>query len=182
MDHRYFNSISHFLNESWAANVLNMKVNPRHGPDLISDDKVIESKFKAVYLSEYTHICWKVLEYQMNYDQDKQGRPAYWGLGTYILKKHVSDIEPRGLRELEMLILGRTLTIVPWDWMEQFPAYHQRGETKKSKWDNTIRFPKGRLLPKIIAAYQVRGGEVRIAEGVNPEKFNINGKLISLNP
>jgi len=121
------------------------------------------------------HINWRVLEYQMSYNQDEQGRPAYWGLGTYTLKKHVSDIELRGLRELEMLVLDRTLTIVPWDWMYQFPPHRQTGKTKKSKWDNTIRFPKGRLLPETIARYKTRGGEVRITKGVNPRKFDIRG-------
>ncbi len=174
MDNRSFNSVMHFFNEKWAAEATGMNVNPGKGPDLISDDKIIEVKFKVVYPNEYMHISWRVLEYQMNYNQDEQGRKAYWGLGIYTLKKHVSDIKLRSIKDLEMLVLTRSLSVVPWDWMTQFPAYRQKGKTEYSEWDNTLRFPKGRLLPKIVHSYKVLGGEVNLTEGVNPNNFSVS--------
>ena len=171
MDNRSFNSVMHFFNERWAARALGMKVNPERGPDLIDAEKVMEVKFKVLYPNMYMHISWRTLEHQMDYGQEHE---AYWGLGTYLMKKRVSEIEARDIRELERLVLKRTLAVVPWQWMNQFQSYRQVGKTKLSEWDNTIRFPKGRLLPRTIETYAVRGGEVYITEGVDSKRFNIS--------
>jgi hypothetical protein len=174
MKARKFNSLMPYNNERWAAKALNMQVNSSQGPDLIDKTKVVEVKFKIIYPNEYMHISWRVLEYQMNYDKNKDEKDAYWGLGTYLFQKHISKIKIENPKNLEAHVLERSLTIVPWDWMNQFPAYHQTGKTKKSEWDNTLRFPKASLLPKITQEYKVSGGKIRISEGVDYKKFQIN--------
>lgn len=174
MNNRHFNSMMHFFNERWAAQALGMQVNSHKGPDLIDDKKIIELKFKVVYPDEYMHISWRVLEYQMDYDKNQGKREAYWGLGTYLLAKPISEIRLRDMRAIEALVIGRNITIAPWQWMEQFQPYHQKGRTSRSNWDNTIRFPKGRLLPNVIETYLVEGGEINLSEGVDSSAFRIN--------
>jgi hypothetical protein len=163
----------HFFNERWAADVLNMRINPKKGPDLIDDKKVMEVKFKVVYPNEYMHLSWRTLEYQMAYGKDRE---AYWGLGTYTLSRHISEIRRRDIKNIELMVLDREIAIVPWYWIYQFKPYRQVGQTRLSKWDNIIRFPKAKLLPRTIETYVVNGGRVNITEGVDPNSFCINGK------
>jgi hypothetical protein len=175
MNNRTFNSLMHFYNERWAAEALGMRVNEKKGPDLIDEDKVVEVKFKLLYPNKYVHICWRTLEHQMAYgDRGK----AYWALGTYLFSRQVSEIRRRDMRDIEFFVLNRELTIVPWDWIFQFKPYRQTGKTEKSQWDNTIRFPKARFLPEIIASYSVKKGKVHLALGVTVEDFIIPGERV----
>ena len=48
MKAREFNSVMPLMHERWAANVLNMKVNPNDGPDLISDSEKPPSKLLGI--------------------------------------------------------------------------------------------------------------------------------------
>jgi hypothetical protein len=158
----------HRLNENWAAEVLEMKVNPAKGADLIDDKKIVEVKFKAVYPEIYTHFCWRVLDYQMNY---KEREARYWALGAYELPIRASEIRFRNLKELEKQVGERYLWIVKWDWMKQFPFYLQEGETTKTTWSNRISFPKGSKLPEVEEEYPVRNGRVYVTKGVNKGDF-----------
>ena len=170
-DHaRSFNSVMPPVNHEWAAKVLNMRVNPKKGPDLIDDNKVVELKFNLVKLNQYNHISWRVLEDQMGYEEDQL---AYWGLGKYILERDVENIKTNNPKRLEKMVKARELYLVEWDWMKQFQSYHQKGETERSKWDHKIRFPKEHALPSVIAQYKVEKGIVYLTEGVEPSDFQI---------
>jgi hypothetical protein len=166
----------HFFNERWAARALNMQVNNEKGPDLLDENKVVEVKFKVVYQNKYMHISWRALEYQMKYGEDNL---AYWALGTYKMSRQIKDIKTTDMRDAEIFVLERKLFLVSWDWIYQFPAYRQKGKTEKSEWDNTIRFPKARLLPRTLETYQVSGGYVHLTEGVDRDNFRVNGQPMS---
>jgi len=176
MNHRTFNSVMHFANEKWAAEVLNMNVNPEKGPDLVDGKKVVECKFTLVHPGRYTHLCWRVLGYQADYDNEagKEGKKAYWAFGTYALDRPLSSVQTKNLEKLEHMVQERTLMIARWDWIKQFPAYHESGKTELSEWDHEIIFPKGRLLPETTRQYNVSKGNVYLTEGVNPGDFLIN--------
>jgi hypothetical protein len=170
-DHaRKFNSVMPSVNETWAADVLKMQRNPHKGPDLIDEKKIVEIKFRLMCEDEYSHLCWRILEHQKGYRQD--GKKAYWGFGKYFLSKPVSKIRTNKELELESLVVSRELFIVPWEWVDQFPVYHQSGKTEKSEWNNHLIFAKGRLLPEIIESYQVEKGFVYLTSGVNKGDFN----------
>jgi len=72
MKPRTFNSVMHFFNEQWAAEVLNMQVNPHKGPDLIDDGKVVEAKFAVIYPGRKNYTSWKTLEFQIDYGIDRK--------------------------------------------------------------------------------------------------------------
>ena len=103
---RRFNSLMHIANESWAANVLGMKVNPSKGPDLITDKAITEIKFKLIYPKGYTHLSWRVLGFQLDYEE-QEGKIGYWGLGKYWLSKPIEDIKTEKPEELEELVTNR---------------------------------------------------------------------------
>lgn len=170
MERRTFNSLMHPNNENWTAQALNMKVNPAHGPDLIDNKKVVEVKFRLMHPGRYTHLCWTVLGYQKDYGKSKE---AYWALGTYTLDREISEIKDfTKTTDLEKMVQSREISLVPWEWMNQFQVYHQSGKTKLSKWDHDIIFPKGKLLPKMQSSYGVFGGRVNISEGIDSNIFD----------
>lgn len=178
MKERIFNSLMPFHNEIWAANVLNMNLNPNKGPDLIDNDKAVEVKFKLLYSNgKYTHKCWRVLGHQLNYN--KEFPEIYWELGFYKLDKEVKNIKTK---ELEEITKYRELYLVNWDWMNQFQLYHHKGQTKFSEWDYYMTFPKFNLLPPITSEKIVEGGKIFFTEGVNPERFITNKKIAHQNP
>lgn len=167
---RTFNS--HYMprvNEEWAGRVLNMKVNYEEGPDLIDEHKSAEVKF--VLADKNYPLSWTVLEHQMKYNTKE--KPCYWVLGTYHLKKPVKSIRMRDIRKLESLVTVRDLYIVTWDWMNQYPASVCTGQTEKSSWRNTFRYPKLRDLPGITHVYEVDKGLVHLTEGVPKRAFDI---------
>jgi hypothetical protein len=168
MKTRQFNSIMHFLHEKWAAEVLGMKVNAGDGPDLISEDKIMEVKFTLGR-------DWTVLEHQMNYNNGKVG---YWGLGIYSLREDIDRIKIVSSAKLEKLVEKRQLFIVPWEWMYQFPPHYTKGKTKNSEWENTLRYPKLKNLPQTIATYELKKGLVYLTEGVSFDAFSIKGKFL----
>ena len=172
MDPRKFNSHMHFVNEIWAAKVLNMQVSSKNGPDLIDDYKAIEVKFERIYPEVKTHKCWRFLGHQLDYN--KTYKEIYWGLGFYNLNKMVSDVKQRDLNNLEKFVDYREIYLVDWDWMNQFPLYHQKGKTNISEWDHFIGYPKFRLIPKVILSREVKDGKVFFTQGVNPDRFNLD--------
>jgi len=169
---RKFNSIMPVVNHAWAAKVLNMQVNPHNGPDLVSDEKQIEIKFCLTPASR-NYVKWTVLEYQMNYQNKSPDKPCFWGLGTYKLSGPVSEIKTREPNELEELVISRELFIVNWDWMNQFTSYHNKGQTKISSWDHSLRHPKANKLPKIIKQHKVEKGIIYLTQNIDEEYFNI---------
>ncbi len=173
MDARFFNSIMHRFNHEWAATALGMGVNQNNGPDLINGNKSIELKFCLVGeksgAERYTR-GWTVLEYQMDYGEN--GLLFFWGLGTYELSRPISIIKTREAGRLERYVLKRNLWIVNSDWMQQFPPHRTKGQTKKSSWDNTLRYPKLKSLPRTTVAYRVNGGFVHLTDGIDARLFD----------
>ena len=173
MDARFFNNIMSELNEEWAANTLGMIINRNGGPDLIDDKKGVEIKFcltgNKCRAERYT-LGWTVLEYQMNYG--KNGLPFFWGLGTYELDRPISEIQTKNARRLERYVLSRGLWIVKYKWMEQFPPHKTSGQTKKSSWENTLRYPKFNRVPRTTLTSRTAGGLVRLTGGVDVRLFD----------
>lgn len=165
MDRRTFNSLMHYNNETWAARALRMNVNPSKGPDLIDSQKVVEVKFRLIKQNTPSYLYWTAFEYQKKYGENKE---AYWALGTYILDREI-ELIPNStiIQELEKTVKHRELFLVKWDWMNQFTTYREKGETKQSKWDHILIFPKGKLLPKTEETYEVAGGKINITCGVD---------------
>jgi hypothetical protein len=159
-----------FANQTWAAHALDMQVNPKRGPDLIDDKKVVEVKFTLFHPDRYRHLSWRVLDYQMTYGEDNK---AYWALGLYNLNRPIANINTKNPEKLEEIVEDRTLYIVEWDWMKQFPPYHQKGKTKISEWDHHIRFPKRSKLPKVARRHKVDKGQIMITKGVSLKDFNL---------
>lgn len=175
MDARTFNAkIMPIVNHKWAAKVLGMKVNTNTngGPDLVDDSKGVELKFSLVgkecSSKRYTP-SWNVEEHQTEYGE---GTDAFWGLGTYRLNKPVEKIVSEIPTVLERMVLERTLWIVHWDWMFQFPPSETSGKTKHSSWERTFRYPKMREIPPTIKSYEVEKGLVHLTEGVDPLYFS----------
>ncbi len=154
------------INEKWAGRVLGMDWQAL-GIDLTSDKCVVEVKFSLLG-NGYTP-TWTVLEYQMAYPQQHPDKRAYWGLGTYALSKKVSKIKKR--EELEGLVIQREFWLVNWDWMNQFPPSETRGETKFTRWENILRYPKKRFLPQTIKTYEVEKGRIYLTEKVDENDF-----------
>lgn len=169
MDRRTFNSLMHYNNETWAAKALKMDVNPSRGPDLTDSEKIVEVKFRLVKRGTPAYLYWTAFKYQKKYGENRE---AYWALGTYMLDREI-EIIPNSttIQELENRVKTRELFIVKWDWMNQFPEYPEHGETNKSKWNHTLIFPKGKLLPRIEKTYEVSGGKINFTQGVDSERF-----------
>lgn len=158
------------VNELWAANVLNMEINPGNGPDLIDGNMAVEIKFKLIYPDKYTHLCWRTLGHQVEYKKDYE--KIYWGFGTYTLDKSVSEVDTKNKEKLEKIVRQRTLHIVQWGWINQFPHYHHKGKTDISEWDHYILFPKARLIPEITHEFEIEKGTLFLTKGVNPRDFS----------
>ena len=173
MKARAFNSLMHFVNEEWAAQVLNMQVNSEPGPDLIDDKKIVEVKFTLINVPRRYPLSWTVLEYQMDYPQEHE-KKGFWGLGIYWMKKAVRELTKEGANEpgfLESLVTKREVYLIDWSWMYQFPPHHTSGRTDVSEWDNILRYPKFHRVPAIIQTHKVRKGIIHLTEGVNPADF-----------
>jgi len=166
---RRFNSIMPFVNQNWASKVLGMQINPHKGPDLISDDKIVEVKFTIIRPRDYNYISWRVLRHQLEYYKERG--TAYWALGTYRMDRMISEVQTTDLSKLEEMVTNRVLTIVQWDWMSQFKFYRETGKTRISEWDNSIAFAKESLLPPGKKRYRAHKGEVIFTEGTNPDDF-----------
>lgn len=180
MDERTFNSLMPRVNEEWSAKVLNMKLNPEKGPDLIDNEKAVEVKFKITYSDgRYIHKCWRVLGHQFDYS--KKHNEIYWGLGFYNFNRNINELNKRDLNLLERFVDYRELYIVNWDWMKQFPLYHHNGKTDISEWDYKMFFPKFSKMPSVISSKEVYGGKLYFTEGVNPERFNFASNPARLN-
>lgn len=154
------------LNQKWAAGVLGLQLNNHKGVDLIGDRCIIEVKFSLPKENG-----WTVLEYQISYPDSYLDKNAYWGLGEYTLSVPVSKIRAQNEEDLEKLVLERKFWIVPWEWMSQFPPSETSGKTEISEWENTLRYPKKRLVPENVRTYDVPRGVVYLAENVDEKDF-----------
>ncbi len=161
------------LHEIWVAKTLNMAVNPRVGPDLIAEDKVVEVKFSLVVPGRKYPVSWTVLEEQMSYNN---GRPCFWALGIYELDREVNAIKTERLRTLEKMVKKREVYLVQFDWMARYPAHPTQGKTEISQWNNTLRYPKKKDLPQVTGSYDVKGGRVHFTEGVDSKLFQIKSE------
>jgi hypothetical protein len=175
MKGRKFNSLMPKYNENWSAKILGMEVNSSAGPDLIDNEKAVEIKFRLLHQDRYTYKGWTALGYQLDYKKDYT--EIYWGFGFYRIDKEVNEIKSEEEINDER-ILSRELYIVKWDWMNQFPLYHQSGKTEISEWDHQLLYPKFKLLPRIIYECNLEYGKLFFTEGVNPKRFDINTKSL----
>jgi len=174
MKARRFNDIMPAVNHVWAAEVLSMVVNTKRGPDLIAHDKTSECKFRAVQYNKLETVRWTAFDHQTRYEN---GLPFYWTLGLYWLEIPVKDVREKLANPdfLEQNVNWRELYLVRSDWALQFLPRLTKGKSKKSKWENTLRYFKMNDLPKVKDSYRVKKGLVHITEGVNPNRFLING-------
>ena len=62
--------------------------------------------------------------------------------------------------------------MVDYGWMKQFPPSKTSGKTETSSWNNTLRYPKFKDLPRTNVTYPTEKGLVHLTEGVNPEFFD----------
>lgn len=159
-----------FVNHQWAAKVLGMNLNQNPGPDLIDNKKIVEIKFTLVDSKGIYPLAWTVLEYQLDYADSKTG---YWGLGKYWLDRPISKVKIKNQEDLEKMVIRRELYIVVWDWINQFKPSPTSGETKISKWNNILRYPKLKDVPKTARNYEVEKGLVHLTEGVSEKNFSI---------
>ena len=172
MNNRRFNTIMPSVNEQWAARVLGMLWNSGDGPDLTDDEKLVELKFlniNCIRRIRYTG-SWTVFDYQLDYEPEKT---RYWGLGTYTLDRDVSAIRTSNKERLEKHVLERELSIVDWEWMQQFDPHTVEGATEKSSWRHTFRYAKRSLLPKPVTSHVVDKGVVHLTPGVDPKDFAV---------
>ena len=158
------------LHHKWAADILGMEVNEGRGPDLISYNKDAEVKFCLKSEKRRYPISWTVFEYQMEYSN---GKPCFWALGVYELNKEIKDIRKVSLDILENLVKQRELYIVNWNWIHKYPPHETSGQTNHSKWNNTLRYPKLKGIPKIVKSYEVEKGFVHLTQDVPLESFNL---------
>jgi len=158
-----------FVNNSWAARVLNMRENHEKGPDLVDNDKITEVKFNLLKPGHYSNRSWRVLDYQLEYGRN--GKPGYWALGFYTLDRPVTQVRTKNPAELEGMVTSREIYLVKWGWMDQFPPYRQSGETEFTSWENTLIFPKFAALPKVATSFAVEKGFVFLTKGIKPEVF-----------
>lgn len=175
MDSRYFNSIMPKVNETWAAKVLKMKLNLHNGPDLIDDLKIAEVK-SCLFPNKGNYSKWNILEHQTEYPKIEK-KEGFWIAINYYLEKPVSKIKTINRIDLEKLVNNRTMYVLPWTWIEQFPPHETSGETKLSKWKWTFRYSNGNHLPKEIEELKVEKGIIKFLEGTNLKYFDnvING-------
>jgi hypothetical protein len=172
MDIREFNSLMHFNNEAWAADVLRMQINLHRGPDLIDETKIVEIKFKMLSQNKKSKsLSWKVLDYQLNYKREIE--KAYWGLGFYTFHGDIRDIKNIHLMELEERVENRDLYILEWEWMNQFPIYHQSGKTEKTEWNNYLIYPKFKSIPSVVETTKVNGGKIFFTKETQKKEFII---------
>jgi len=169
MDSRTFNSVAPILHERWTADKLGMICNPNNGPDLISNDKIVEVKFTK-FPNQRNYYKWMTLEHQMDYPEN-YGLPGFWAAGLYTLSTGIENINTKDLNEIEKLVLNRELYVMNWDWIYEFNPSLSKGSTKNSNWNNMIRYAKFNRLPETTKEVKVEGGIVRLTEGVDPSYF-----------
>ncbi len=165
------------VNEKWVAGVLGIPYNPRDGPDLISEDCYMEVKFHLLgdreNMRKYPRAAWTVMEHQLSWG--KNGRVAYWGLGTFTIKTPVRKLRSKNERALEENVQERELWVLPWEFMEQYPKNETRGKSKITgdEWYNVFRYPKISGIKKIeFLNYSVDRGTIHFSKEINPRYFN----------
>lgn len=179
---RYSDAIGD-VGEIWAAKVLGMKNNPHPGIDLIDERKGVEIGVTIKNPGEYKNRSWRKLERDVRFGEN--GKPSFWGFALYSLPVKISELRERTTQlELERKVTRWSLFILSWGWIYQFQSYHHKGETRNSKWDHWLRFPKFKYMPPVKVSYQVEKGVVHLTEGVPIELFDgqIKGERIPIFP
>ncbi len=161
MDERYFNTLMPKVNHKWSAKVLGMQVNQNEGPDLISENKLVEVKFGL------TPGNWTILEHQMSYQSENPDKPIFWLFGLYSLNRPIKKIRTESPALLEQMVIKREAYLVQWDWMHKF--------SKSKGKHNTYRYPDYSLLPEITEKYNVEKGIICITHNVQTDLFKIKG-------
>lgn len=161
--------------EEWAANVLGMIKNRGKGVDLLDKKKIVEVKFHMIaFDGNYQRtICWKVLEHQLGYGE-RAKLPLYFMMGTYRFCGNIEDLSNSvSYPELENMVEERESWIVPSDWVANFPTYRQNGKTKKSEWDNLLKFTYKKYLSHTYKTFNVKKGKVHLTKGVKRKHFDL---------
>lgn len=179
MDARLFVSLSSEIHEPWLAYTLKMQRNPFQGPDIIDDKKVVELKSRLLNTRGYYNKRWTPQDFQMGYETDK---PAFWALQFYRLERDISRIKTTDPKEISKMITSRNTYIVSWEWMNKYPPRNSIGRTKKSKWNNIFRYPKGKDLPAVIESYECEGGIIHLTRDIDLSLFDIRGTKIRIIP
>ena len=160
----------HYINEEWASKVLGIPTNEKDGPDLINDNLFVEIKF-CLYPNQKNYAKWTVLGHQTEYQKKHKDKIGFWGLGTYSLKKTVSEIN-LVLDNLESLTTKREIYIVEWNWMNQFEKFHNNGQTELSQWNHYLLHPKFNKLPGITKTIKVKKGLVHLTDNITSNYFS----------
>ena len=168
MDARKFNAIMPSVNEEWLARILNMRVNPNSGPDLIDDYKFVEVKFRLEGIDRV--YGWTVQDHQLRY---AGCAIRYWALGTYALSNPVSNIRTTNHSKLEGQVSSRGIWIVRYDWMRQFKRSVCTGTGNDGvAWRNVFRYSKKSKLPKTCLSVEIEKGVIHLTEGVDRKDFS----------
>ncbi len=174
MKGRKFAPLSAMVHEEWAALVLNMKINDEDGADLRDLRKTVEIKF-ALEGSDHG-VFWKIRKNQLEY---KNGKPAYWLLGSYTVRKPIKKIKEgvndKETREIvEYNIQERVAYLVSWEWVRKnFEARRSYGKRGYSRWDEEILYATRAKLPEITETYEVGDAKIYLTKGVPKRSFRI---------
>ena len=169
MKPRTFNSVMPIVNGTLVSEILNILLNIHDGPDLMDNNKFVEVKFK-LFPNEKNYIKWTVLGHQVDYN-NQYPQTGYWGLGTYDLKIPVQQIKTKDKSELEGLVKNRKLYIIKWNWINQFEAYHNKGQTEIFQWDHYLHHAKFNKLPEIISEHKVKKRKIFLTKGIDKTYF-----------
>jgi len=172
---RTYNNPVSYTNEIWTAKVLGMEENKGNGPDILGNGKFAEVKFSLINpkgnKSHYPR-CWTVLEHQLEFAEIWSGQ-GFWAMGLYELDRPFRKIHTFDPKAIERFIIFRELYVVNWNWIYQFPPHKTKGKTPLTEWNQILRYPKEKDLPKINRTYEVEKGLVHLTKGVPDYTFNI---------
>lgn len=163
------------VQEMWASQVLNIPRNIHSGPDLLGEK--IYGDVKFLCRKSQRSRAWTTQNHQVAYKQRYPNKEGFWFLGFFDLSIPFQELKTTDYSEIEKLITERELYITTWNWMDQFPPHHCKGETHFSKWEHDLRYAKIKCLPKITKTYKINKGLVHLTIKV-PEIFIINSDPI----
>jgi len=170
----YNNPVSR-TNEIWAAKVLGMEENKGSGPDILGEGKFAEVKFTLIHpkgnKGNYPR-CWTVLEHQLEFADIWSGQ-GFWALELYEIDRPFRKIHTFDPEVIESFVVSRELYLVNWTWMYQFPPHRTKGKTDFTEWDQILRYPKEKDIPKIKRTYEVEKGLVHLTQGVPEYMFDV---------
>src|SRR3989344_7779775 len=168
---RRFNTCMPYVHELCVGRLLGMDVNPGKDPDLTGERAVVEVKFTLLDPRGKYPVAWTVQDHQIEYG--KNGKPAYWALGTYNLESPVKEIRTTDEDALEKLVAKREIWIVGWNWMQRYSPSKVSGKTAHSEWENIFRYPKRSELPQSEVTVLFDRGKMHITTDVDISHFDI---------